>query len=57
MKKFALTILAFAIAFSYGGGERYKDRMFDVSIKKDVAYASNVKHLNGRLWLCCRCSC
>ena len=43
MKKIALLIAA-AVAFS-GAAERYKDRMFDVSIKRDVTYASNVKHL------------
>ena len=43
MKKIAL-FLACAVAFA-GAAERYKDRMFDVSVKKDVIYASNVKHL------------
>ena len=43
MKKTAL-FLACAVAFA-GAAERYKDRMFDVSVKKDVIYASNVKHL------------
>lgn len=44
MKKFALLGLSFAVALSYGA-ERYKDRMFDVEVKKDVQYASGVKHL------------
>ena len=43
MKKTAL-FLACAVAFA-GAAERYKDRMFDVSVEKDVIYASNVKHL------------
>ncbi len=43
MKKIAL-FLACAVAF-VGAAERYKDRMFDVSVKRDVTYASNVKHL------------
>jgi acetyl esterase/lipase len=43
MKKTAL-FLACAVAF-VGAAERYKDRMFDVSVKRDVTYASNVKHL------------
>jgi dienelactone hydrolase len=43
MKKTAL-FLACAVAFA-GAAERYKDRMFDVSVKRDVTYASNVKHL------------
>ena len=43
MKKIAL-FLACAVAFA-GAAERYKDRMFDVEIKKDVTYASKVKHL------------
>ena len=43
MKKIAL-FLASAVAFA-GAAERYKDRMFDVSVKRDVIYASNVKHL------------
>ena len=44
MKKFVLIALAFAFAASYGA-ERYKDRMFEVSVEKDVVYASNVMHL------------
>lgn len=43
MKKIAL-FLACAVAFA-GAAERYKDRMFDVSVKKDVIYAAKVKHL------------
>lgn len=43
MKKIAL-FLACAVAFA-GAAERYKDRMFDVEITRDVTYASNVKHL------------
>ncbi|SHK32938.1 alpha/beta hydrolase [Fibrobacter sp. UWH4] len=43
MKKNAL-LLACLIAFA-GAGERYKDRMFDVSVERDVVYASGVKHL------------
>ena len=44
MKKFALLGLSLAVALSYSA-ERYKDRMFDVSVESDVVYASNVKHL------------
>ena len=43
MKKIAL-FLACAVACS-SAAERYKDRMFDVSVEKNVVYASNVKHL------------
>ena len=43
MKKIAL-FLACAVAFA-GAAERYKDRMFDVEVKKNVTYASKVKHL------------
>ncbi|MBS7272924.1 carboxylesterase family protein [Fibrobacter sp.] len=43
MKKIAL-LLACSIAFA-DAGERYKDRMFDVSVERDVVYASGVKHL------------
>lgn len=43
MKKIAL-FLACAVAFA-GAAERYKDRMFDVSVMKDVTYSSGVKHL------------
>ena len=43
MKKLAL-LIAVAVAFA-GAAERYKDRMFDVSVERDVTYASGVKHL------------
>ncbi|MBR5412225.1 MAG: carboxylesterase family protein [Fibrobacter sp.] len=43
MKKLIL-LIACAVAFS-SAAERYKDRMFDVSVKRDVVYASGVKHL------------
>ena len=43
MKKLAL-LIAVAVACS-GAAERYKDRMFDVTVKRDVTYASKVKHL------------
>ena len=43
MKKLVL-FMAFAVAFA-GAAERYKDRMFDVTVKRDVTYASSVKHL------------
>lgn len=43
MKKLVL-FMAFAVAFA-GAAERYKDRMFDVTVKRDVTYASKVKHL------------
>jgi acetyl esterase/lipase len=43
MKKIAL-FLACAVACS-SAAERYKDRMFDVEVKKNVTYASKVKHL------------
>lgn len=47
MKKGILAFLALAFAFSVSyAGERYKDRMFDVSVEKDVVYASDVPHLN-----------
>ena len=46
MKKALLAVLAlvFSASLSYAG-ERYKDRMFDVSVEKDVVYASEVDHL------------
>lgn len=44
MKKVLVAALAFAVAYGFGA-ERYKDRMFDVSVTKDVVYASNVSHL------------
>lgn len=43
MKKLIL-LIACAVAFSTAA-ERYKDRMFDVSVQRDVVYASGVKHL------------
>lgn len=43
MKKLIL-LIACAVAFS-SAAERYKDRMFDVSVQRDVVYASGVKHL------------
>ncbi len=43
MKKLFL-LIACAVAFS-SAAERYKDRMFDVSVQRDVVYASGVKHL------------
>ena len=46
MKKTAVLGLTLAVALSYGA-ERYKDRMFDVSVTKNVTYASNVKHLKS----------
>ena len=47
MKKGILAFLALAFAFSVSyAGERYRDRMFDVSVEKDVVYASDVPHLN-----------
>jgi len=46
MKKGIVAALAIASVFSYGA-ERYKDRMFDVSVEKDVVYASGVNHLNA----------
>ena len=45
MKKLAL-LVACAVAFA-GAAERYKDRMFDVDVKRDVVYASKVKHLKS----------
>lgn len=44
MKKILVAALAFAVVNGFGA-ERYKDRMFDVSVTKDVVYASNVSHL------------
>ena len=43
MKKLIL-LIACAVAFS-SAAERYKDRMFDISVQRDVVYASGVKHL------------
>lgn len=43
MKKLAL-LVACTVAFA-GAAERYKDRMFDVSVERDIVYASGVKHL------------
>ncbi|MBR6834363.1 MAG: carboxylesterase family protein [Fibrobacter sp.] len=43
MKKLIL-LIACAVAYS-SAAERYKDRMFDVSVQRDVVYASGVKHL------------
>ena len=44
MNKFVLILVTLAVTFSMGA-ERYKDRMFDVSVKKNVVYASDVKRL------------
>lgn len=44
MKKFLTAVLVLGVTFCMGA-ERYKDRMFDVSVEKDVVYASGVKHL------------
>lgn len=44
MNKLVLIFMACVVVLSHGA-ERYKDRMFDVSVKKDVLYASGVKHL------------
>ena len=46
MKKIFLATLAFALAQGFAA-ERYKDRMFDVNVEKDVVYASNVSHLSA----------
>ena len=44
MRKIVLAVFAFALAQGFAA-ERYKDRMFDVDVKTDVVYASNVSHL------------
>lgn len=44
MKKFLVAILMVAVVYGFGA-ERYMDRMFDVSVNKDVVYASGVSHL------------
>lgn len=44
MKKILLVVLAFSLVQAVAA-ERYKDRMFDVNVEKDVVYASNVNHL------------
>ncbi len=44
MKKIVLVVLACLVSVSFAK-ERYKDRIFDVSVKKNVVYASDVKHL------------
>lgn len=44
MKKMWMFLLAVSSVCSFAA-ERYMDRMFDVSIQKDVVYASDVKHL------------
>lgn len=41
----AILALGLAVSASYGA-ERYKDRMFDVKVEKNVVYASNVLHLS-----------
>ena len=47
MKKglFAVVALALAVSISYAA-ERYKDRMFEVDVEKDVVYATDVLHLS-----------
>ena len=44
MKKYVIVALACLVSVSFAK-ERYKDRMFDVTVKRDVVYASDVKHL------------
>ena len=44
MKKILLAVLAVSFAQGFAA-ERYKDKMFDVDVKKDVVYASGVNHL------------
>ena len=44
MKKLLIMALVGLVSVSFAK-ERYKDRMFDVSVKKNVVYASKVKHL------------
>lgn len=44
MKKLAIAMSAMLAAGAFAA-ERYKDRMFDVSVEKNVVYASDVKHL------------
>ena len=44
MKKLLLASMLVFVAYGFGA-ERYKDRMFDVSVNKNVVYASGVKHL------------
>ena len=47
MKKGILAFLALAFAFSVSyAAERYKDRMFEVNVEKDVVYATDVQHLS-----------
>ena len=47
MKKGILAFLALAFAFSVSyAAERYKDRMFEVNVEKDVVYATDVLHLS-----------
>ena len=46
MRKILLAVLA--ISFAHGfAAERYKDRLFDVDVQKDVVYASGVNHLSA----------
>ena len=47
MKKGILAFLALAFAFSVSyAAERYKDRMFEVDVERDVVYATDVQHLS-----------
>ena len=46
MKNFALILLMLSVTFAMAT-ERYKDRLFPVTVKKDVAYAKNVPHLSS----------
>ena len=46
MKNFALILLMLSVTFAMAT-ERYKDRLFPVNVKKDVAYAKNVPHLSS----------
>jgi poly(3-hydroxybutyrate) depolymerase len=46
LKKLAFLILAVLVCFSMAA-ERYKDRLFDVNVERDVSFAKNVPHLSS----------
>ena len=46
MKKLTLLLLSALVSFS-AAADRYKDRLFDVSVERDVSFAKGVPHLSS----------
>ena len=46
MKKLTLLLLSALVSFT-AAADRYKDRLFDVSVERDVSFAKGVPHLSS----------